>query len=398
MNQMQQIFKDIALGANPTGCEWFDDVRREAVVAWGEMSLPTDKCEEYRRFNLKAVMDSVVGRAEGSCEGFEPLNISGDEIRIDNGRVVSEGASVLGAERAIAEYASLAKGAASAVLSTVLAADAAVIRVRRGESRKVVLDSRVAGAKGELAVSRVVVIVEEGAMLDLTDVCRTEGEVVVLRCREVFAARGANVKIADVVENPEGTVIDHRYMSQAEQTVSNVLFADVSKGASRTDYVTLLKGEHAESVCNGVFVSDLKIRDIYMDVQHLACECRSSELVKGIASEGGRGSFAGRIYVAEGAQKTDASLLNRNIVLGGAAKIYTKPTLEIYADDVKCGHGATVGQLDPEAVYYMRQRGLSKQAAERLQLLGFASEVVERFGGEAAERIAASVEQKLQTL
>jgi Fe-S cluster assembly protein SufD len=147
-----------------------------------------------------------------------------------------------------------------------------------------------------------------------------------------------------------------------------------------------------------VFVSDLKIRDIYMDVQHLACECSSSELVKGIASEGGRGSFAGRIYVAEGAQKTDASLLNRNIVLGDKAKIYTKPTLEIYADDVKCGHGATVGQLDPEAVYYMRQRGLSKQAAERLQLLGFASEVVERFGGEAAERIAASVEQKLQTL
>ena len=284
------------------------------------------------------------------------------------------------------------------MLNTALATDAVVVRVARGESRKVVLDSRFAGDKGSIAVSRVLVVVEEGAMLQLTDVCRTEGEVVALRCREVVVGQGANVKIADVVENPAGVVVEHRYMSQAEGSCSKALFGDVSTGASRTDVVTILKGPHAESVCDGVYVADRGTKDIRLDVQHLVGECQSSELIKGIAAESGRGSFAGRIYVAQDAQKTDASLLNRNIVLGEGAKIYTKPTLEIYADDVKCSHGATVGQLDPEAVYYMRQRGLSKQAAERLQLLGFAAEVVERFGGEAAQRIAAAVETKLQTL
>ena len=135
-----------------------------------------------------------------------------------------------------------------------------------------------------------------------------------------------------------------------------------------------------------------------LDVQHLSCDCRSSELIKGMAIRKAVGSFAGRIYVAPDAQRTDAALLNRNIVLSDAARIYTKPTLEIYADDVKCGHGATVGKLDPEAIYYMQQRGLSEQAARRLQLVGFAAEVVERFGGQAAERMEAAIEQKLQTI
>ena len=397
MNGLQKIFKQTALGERPTGVEWFDAVRHRAVLTWGEMELPDTKTEDYRRFNLRAAMESVACRAEGDCSMFEPLDLEGEVVRCDNGRVADAEYSIL-TPPPIAEYGSLTSAIASAVLTTALAEDAVVVRVARGESRKVVLDSRFKGTKGALAVSRVLVVVEEGASLELSDVCRTEGEVVALRCREVIVGRDANVKIADVVENPEGTVIDHRYTSQAEGSSTRALFGDVSRGASRVDVVTLLNGPHAEAVCDGVYVATHGVRDIRLDVQHLAGECQSSELIKGIAAEGGRGSFAGRIYVAPDSQKTDASLLNRNIVLGTDAKIYTKPTLEIYADDVKCSHGATVGQLDPEAVYYMRQRGLSQQAAERLQVLGFAAEVVERFGGQAAERIAAAVEHKLQTL
>lgn len=397
MSELQKIFKQTALGERATGVEWFDAVRHRAVLSWGEMELPDNKTEEYRRFNLRAVMSGVTCRAEGDCSGFELLNFEGEQVRVDNGRVVESGYSILDMPR-IDEYGSLMDNVASAVLNTALAEDAVVVRVARGESRKVVLDSRFKGDKGALAVSRVLVIVDEGASLELSDVCRTEGEVFALRCREVIVGRGANVKIADIIENPCGTVIDHRYTSQAEDSTTRALFGDVSRGASRVNVTTLLKGAHAEAVCDGVYVATNGTRDISLDVQHLVGECQSSELIKGIASECGRGSFAGRIYVAQDSQKTDASLLNRNIVLGTEAKIYTKPTLEIYADDVKCSHGATVGQLDPEAVYYMRQRGLSKQAAERLQLLGFAAEVVERFGGQAAERIAAAVEQKLQTL
>ena len=397
MSELQKIFKQTALGERPTGVEWFDAVRHQAVLRWGEMELPDTKTEEYRRFDLKGVMSGVTCRAEGDCSQFEPLDMEGEQVRTVNGRVVDTEYSILSKQQ-ISEFDSLTGNVASAVLNMALAEDAVVVCVARGESRKVVLDSRFAGEKGALAVSRVLVVVEEGASLELSDVCRTEGEVITLRCREIIVGRGANVKIADIVENPQGTVIDHRYTSQAEDSTTRALFGDVSCGVSRTNIVTLLNGAHAEAVCDGVYVATHGTRDVCLDVQHLTGECQSSELIKGIASERGRGSFAGRIYVAQDSQKTDASLLNRNIVLGTEAKIYTKPTLEIYADDVKCSHGATVGQLDPEAVYYMRQRGLSKQAAERLQLLGFAAEVVERFGGQAAERIAAAVEQKLQTL
>lgn len=120
--------------------------------------------------------------------------------------------------------------------------------------------------------------------------------------------------------------------------------------------------------------------DINMAVRHLAPDCRSYSLVKGVAAGTAVGSFAGMVYVAQDAQRTDAQQQSRNLLLSDTARIFTQPQLEIYADDVKCTHGATVGQLDDEAIYYMRQRGLSEQQARRLQIEGFAYDVVQHCG------------------
>jgi Fe-S cluster assembly protein SufD len=111
--------------------------------------------------------------------------------------------------------------------------------------------------------------------------------------------------------------------------------------------------------------------------QHLSSDCQSNSLVKGVVGGEAKGIFRGMVYVAPDAQRTDARQTSRNIELSPTAHILTEPQLEIYADDVKCSHGATVGQLDPEAILYMRQRGLSEKQAHRLQIEGFASEVVE---------------------
>ena len=92
------------------------------------------------------------------------------------------------------------------------------------------------------------------------------------------------------------------------------------------------------------------------------------------------GSFAGMVYIAQDAQRTDAQQQSRNLLLNDTARIFAQPQLEIYADDVKCSHGATVGQLDDEAIYYMRQRGLSEKQARRLQIEGFAYDVVQHCG------------------
>ena len=399
MNNFQTIYKQFALGEQASGVEWFDEMRHRAVLSYGAVELPDTNVEEYRRFNLRATLNDVVGLAEGDCKGFEVCDIEGDvRVEMHNGRLTDSAFSMLACEECPAEFGSAGDGSAVELLTTIVAEDVCYVRVPRGERRRVVIDSRWAGAKHTLAVGRVLIVAEENSEVEVVELCRTEGGVVVLKSREIVALRGAQVRVVDMVENPEGVVVDGRYTLQGEASVTKALFADLSDGASRTNIVTRMTGPHAEAVCDGVFVASKGVRDVMMNIRHESCDCRSSELVKGLATESAVGSFAGLIYVAPDAQRTDASLLNRNIVLGDKARIYTKPTLEIYADDVKCGHGATVGKLDPEAIYYMRQRGLSEEAAHRLQLMGFVTEVVERFGQGPTERIVATIEQKLQTI
>lgn len=138
-----------------------------------------------------------------------------------------------------------------------------------------------------------------------------------------------------------------------------------------------LAGEGAEFHLWALHVATGKERtDISVNVRHLAPGCTSRQLIKGIAGGSAAGSFVGLVYVAPGAQKTDAAQRSQNLQLTDSAHIYARPQLEIYADDVRCSHGATVGRLDEEAIYYMRQRGVGEAEARRMQLQGFAGEVV----------------------
>ena len=119
-------------------------------------------------------------------------------------------------------------------------------------------------------------------------------------------------------------------------------------------------------------------------------------MIKGVAGGRSTGEFVGLVYVAPDAQRTDARQTSRNIELGGEARIVAKPQLEIYADDVKCSHGATVGQLDADAVMYMRQRGLSEAQARRLQIEGFVCDIVsaeDEIGGALAEVLTDKLER-----
>ena len=125
---------------------------------------------------------------------------------------------------------------------------------------------------------------------------------------------------------------------------------------------------------------------------------RDSSYIKGVAGGTAVGEFCGLVYVAPDAQRTDAQQQNRNILLSETARITTQPQLEIYADDVKCSHGATVGQMDSEAILYMRQRGLSEAQARRVQIEGFVGDVVRRCGIEplceaAMEAVVAKLEK-----
>ena len=167
---------------------------------------------------------------------------------------------------------------------------------------------------------------------------------------------------------------------------------NVSLGGAwaRNDLVVRFSGEHAECDLNGLYLAgDKQLVDFHLDVRHNLPNCTSRENFKGIVHGKGKAVFDGLVYVARNAQKTDADMSNRNLILSQNAEVDTKPQLEIYADDVKCSHGTTVGQIEPEMLFYLRSRGISALLARRMLCLGFAGEIIDALGNEALQDHAA---------
>jgi len=154
---------------------------------------------------------------------------------------------------------------------------------------------------------------------------------------------------------------------------------------SRYNLRVCLGGEGLEAILNGLYVTrGEQLADHHMIVEHAQPHCASHEYFNGILDDRSRGVFHGRILVRPGAQKTDAKQTNKNLLLSDEAVANTKPQLEIYADDVKCTHGATVGQLHPEAIFYLRTRGIGTEMARRMLIHAFAGEIIERVQYEPA--------------
>ncbi|MEA3302619.1 MAG: Fe-S cluster assembly protein SufD [Pseudomonadota bacterium] len=146
---------------------------------------------------------------------------------------------------------------------------------------------------------------------------------------------------------------------------------------ARTEYHLDFDHEHATCGLSGLYtVGDKQLTDFHLTVKHRVADCRSREQFKGILYGGGRAVFDGHILVDKDAQRSDAQLSNDNLMLTRNAEVDTKPQLEIYADDVKCSHGTTIGQLDPQQLFYMRSRGIDEATARSMLCQGFAAEII----------------------
>ena len=162
----------------------------------------------------------------------------------------------------------------------------------------------------------------------------------------------------------------------------------------RNDVVAVMNGEGAECTLNGLYAADAqRFVDNHTTIDHAQPHCDSREVYKGILADHARGVFNGKIIVRPDAQKTDAKQTNRALLLSEDAQINTKPQLEIFANDVKCTHGAAGGQLDVEALFYMRSRGLSDASARRMLIHAFAADVLNRL---SLEPVRMRVEERLQ--
>ncbi len=192
----------------------------------------------------------------------------------------------------------------------------------------------------------------------------------------------------------DGAVVEHFVVEDESVRAFNVGTLRIEQGRSanvsshtvllggglvRNNVHPVLRGEGGECLVNGLFMpKGRQHMDNFMRVEHVGPHCGSRQFYNGILDGSARGVFAGRIVVHRTAQKTDAKQTNRNILLSDGARVDSKPQLEIYADDVKCTHGATIGQLDEDALFYLRARGVPESLARAFLLFGFANENLER--------------------
>ena len=195
---------------------------------------------------------------------------------------------------------------------------------------------------------------------------------------EVFAGQDSSFELYDLEETHTANLrASELYISQSAGSRVAVDNLTLHNGQTRNTVCVTFDGPGAELSLNGVAVTDKSQHvDNFTFVDHRATDCTSSELFKYVLDESSTGSFAGKVLVREGAQRTSSQQTNRNICLTREARMFTQPQLEIYADDVKCSHGATVGQLDERALFYMRQRGIPEQEARMMLMLAFVGEVI----------------------
>jgi Fe-S cluster assembly protein SufD len=195
---------------------------------------------------------------------------------------------------------------------------------------------------------------------------------------EIFAGEGSYFDYYDLEESTESTA---RFTSLhvKQKASSNVLVNGITlnNGLTHNNYYIELNGEYAESTLCGMSILDKKQQlDTHSLITHAAPHCISNELFKNVLNDQSTGSFSGRILVKEGAQKTVAYQTNRNLCATREARMYSRPHLEIYADDVKCSHGMTTGQLDENALFYLRSRGIPEDEALMMLSVAFTADVV----------------------
>ncbi len=197
---------------------------------------------------------------------------------------------------------------------------------------------------------------------------------------EIVVEEAARVEHCKVQDESLNTY--HIATIQTQQARSSTLLShSISIGAAiaRNNINCVLDGEGLEATLNGLYLGrDSQLVDHHTAIYHNKPNCNSHEFYHGILDGKSQGVFNGKIFVRPEAQKTDAKQTNRNLLLSNDATVDTKPQLEIFADDVKCTHGATIGQLDPESIFYLRARGIGVEIARKMLLHAFASEIVNR--------------------
>lgn len=378
------------------------DNRKAAWEAWTQAGFPTHKDEEWKYTSLRDAAETVWRPAPGAdvcLDDLEAFSFGPTAVLI-NGRFsaahsnldqLPQGvtvASLSGGHALLGSIASLAGKLGSTNderfkhLNTALFEDGVLVYVRRSAGSEQPITILHINVGDKIAVfPRSLIVVEDGAQAKVVEsYVGLSGKVFTDAVTEIHVATGAVLEhVRYQAESRESTHIGLVAVHQdAESTYTNYNTHFGSR-IGRTDVNLWLNGEHTESRLDGVYVATgEQVLDNKTRIDHAKPNCHSFEVYKGVLAGRGTGVFNGKIFVYEDAQKTDAKQTNQALLLSPTATINTKPQLEIFADDVKCTHGATVGQLQEDQLFYLRARGIPEKEARALLVYAFAADVLER--------------------
>ena len=358
--------------------EWLQSLREHAIARFADVGFPSTRLEQWRFTNVQPIADT-------------PFTLSG--VLWDAGRIPA-GATVVSLGEAmqrwpalvqehLARYAPVEANPFTA-LSTAFLNDGLLVHVPAGTvvDEPIQLTCRMLPGSGRrMAHPRLLIVLGRAAQAKVVEVYDgTSGVSLMNVVTEVVLEDGAHLELCR--EQREGAQSNHIATTQSHQgRDSRFVFTTIALGAtlSRHDINAVLDGSGAYLILNGLSVLGQQQHvDYHTTIVHAQPHCESHEYFNGIFDDESHGVFNGRIIVRPGAQRTDSKQTNNNLLLSDKARADSQPQLEIYADDVKCTHGSTVGPLDPTALFYLRSRGLGAAEARGLLTYGFGAEILDR--------------------
>jgi Fe-S cluster assembly protein SufD len=390
---------------------WLRELRQEAFAFFCEAGFPTTHDEDWRFTNVSAIANTEFrllpdARYQVRPAQLEPWRVAGEACQLVfvNGyfapelsvrKQFSDGVQVTGLaeglsldcgtiEKHLGRYVDSHRDGFSA-LNMAFAEDGAYVHVPGGvivEEPVYLLFVTTSDANPVMSHPRNLILVDEDSQVGIVEeyVSLGQGNAFCNAVTELVAGDNAVVSHYRIEREQTGTYnVSTLRMEQGRS--AHVASHSVLLGGAlvRNNVHPVLAGEGGECLINGLFLGNGDEHlDNYMLVEHASPHCGSRQFYNGILDGRAHGVFHGRIIVHKQAQKTDAKQTNRNLLLSDDAQIDTKPQLEIHADDVKCTHGATIGQIDEEALFYLRSRGIDEASARRFLLLAFAGECMAR--------------------
>ena len=391
---------------------WLWPLRQAGMTRFTELGFPTLQDEDWRftnvapiaRLPFKPIFEVAADRVESALADHVFAKLAGPRLVFVNGHF-NAGLSSVGHLPAGVKIASLASALVSdtafmekqfnhcarmddnafAALNQAFFLDGGFVHIPAGKAMEEPIQLiflSTAGHDGDTTHPRNLIIAGADSKATVVESYLSTGDAAYFTNAVTEIVAGDNATLEHVKFQDEAAGAFHLATIAGDLgRASNVNVHSFALGArlSRNNIRAKLAGEGLECILNGLYLTrGEQLADHHMVVEHAQPHCASHEYFNGILDDKSKGVFHGRIYVHPVAQKTDAKQTNKNLLLSDDATVDTKPQLEIYADDVKCTHGATVGQLNNESIFYLRSRGIPEYTARRMLIHAFAGEIIER--------------------